>query len=329
MKKPSKISLKSLPQSLPSRIDVFICCASFEERCRSIPNNVDLSSLSRAIVCFDDSTSVLASHENANYLRKLFGQRTIDVGIRINQPLVTADSIQAGFIAASDLRAGQNYVVDITTFTHEDLLILLKILQARLTPQDQLTFVYNSAIEYSVGSPSEEKWLTKGIGEVRSVLGYPGTILPTRKLHLLVLAGFETERADRLIESYEPALISIGYGDPLESITAEHYATNREFQHRLVEKYKVVEEFTFSCSDPLATREAVLQQVNKFPGYNALVAPLNTKISTVGAALAAFEQDAIQICYATAQQYNTEAYSIPSDECYVFQIPLLMSVVAV
>lgn len=316
-----------LSKMLPPQIDVFMCCASFETRCRSIADALDVSRVGRAMLCFNSSSPVLAIQENANYLRNLLGKRTVDVDIRIDDPLKTADNLQAGFFAASELRAGQSYVIDITTFTHEDLLILLKILQSKVPPEDSLTFVYNSALEYSLGKTQGEKWLTKGIGEVRSVLGYSGRILPTKRLHFIVLTGFEAERADRLIESYEPALISVGYGSPLESISPEHHATNRGFQRRLIEKYKNVEEFAFSCLDPLDTQKAVLAQARKFPDFNVLVAPLNTKISTVGVALAAFEDESIQVCYASAQQYNTDAYSSASSECYVFQVPLLPSVI--
>ena len=57
-------------------------------------------------------------------------------------------------------------------------------------------------------------------------------------------------------------------------------------------------------------------------GHNALIAPMNTKISTVGAALLAMEDDTIQLCYATAHQYNEKGYSTPGQECYYFNVVL-------
>jgi hypothetical protein len=52
---------------------------------------------------------------------------------------------------------------------------------------------------------------------------------------------------------------------------------------------------------------------------------MNTKISTVGCALAAWEDRAIQLCYAQATRYNYAHYSTPGDTCYVFDLPELVS----
>ncbi|MDP2644327.1 MAG: hypothetical protein Q8P24_05265, partial [Desulfobacterales bacterium] len=47
------------------------------------------------------------------------------------------------------------------------------------------------------------------------------------------------------------------------------------------------------------------------PGrQDVTVAPMNTKLSTVGAALASFENSEIQVCYAQADYYNYHGYSL-------------------
>lgn len=150
--------------------------------------------------------------------------------------------------------------------------------------------------------------------------------MPSQKLHLIVMAGFEADRAERLLQEYEPSRISLGLGDPDYSISPDHYKANRLFYQKLLEKYANVLEFTFSCSDPEATREVLRTQVLGLPKHNTLIAPLNTKISTLGAALLALEDDSIQLCYATAHQYNETRYSIPGDHCYYFSaaLPALM-----
>jgi hypothetical protein len=236
-----------------------------------------------------------------------------------DDPLRTADSLHAAI--DESIAAGlRKFLVDITTFTHEGLLILLRILQFRSI--GSVDCGYTSAREYSVGDLDERKWLSKGLGEVRSVLGYPGRVLPSKKLHLIIMAGFEADRAERVILEYEPNTISLGLGDPNDSISPDHYKANRIFYERLVEKYSNVLEFTFSCSDPEKTRSALRKQVALLPDRNVLISPMNTKISTVGAALVAFDDDAIQLCYATAHRYNEQAYSMPSDHCYYFSLEL-------
>jgi hypothetical protein len=47
---------------------------------------------------------------------------------------------------------------------------------------------------------------------------------------------------------------------------------------------------------------------------------LNTKLSTVGVALAAIENPEIQICYAEPEEYNTDGYSKPGKEVTVISL---------
>jgi hypothetical protein len=101
--------------------------------------------------------------------------------------------------------------------------------------------------------------------------------------------------------------------------------TFHTFYRRLVEKYRGVSEFQFACLDPVVTKDAIERQVARSSAYNTIVAPLNTKVSTLGVALAAFENDSIQLCYAPVEQYNLDSYSRPSDDCLVFQIPMVAS----
>ena len=53
---------------------------------------------------------------------------------------------------------------------------------------------------------------------------------------------------------------------------------------------------------------------------NIVIAPMNNKISTVGASLAAISNENIQLAYAKASLYNTDGYSSPSDNVYFFKI---------
>ena len=45
---------------------------------------------------------------------------------------------------------------------------------------------------------------------------------------------------------------------------------------------------------------------------------MNTKLSTLGAALAAVERPEIQLCYARAIEYNESGYSTPSNQVTIF-----------
>ncbi len=317
MPKPTKILLTNLREQV-HLADVFVCCASFESRSQSVPAQLGGMAFTRVLICANENFPHVIK-QGAKQLQHRFGSVARLVSLNTNDPLRTADSLQEAVDDA--LKANlKRFLVDITTFTHESLLILLRIFQLRAITS--IEFLYTTAKEYSVGDPDDQKWLTKGIGEVRSVLGYPGRAVPSHKLHLIIMAGFEADRAERLLQEYEPNKVSLGLGDPDYSISPDHYKANKLFHQKLVEKYANVLEFTFSCSDPEAARDALRTQALRLPEHNILIAALNTKISTLGAALLALEDEAIQLCYATAHQYNETRYSTPGDHCYYFATAL-------
>lgn len=316
------ISLNGISERIGNNIDLFVCSASYEGRCRSVADQLPVSNVKCAVVAEQEHSARYMSG-NGEYLRERFRSATIPVMLDPANPLVTADGLHMG-IGKGMPASGGRVLVDVTTFTHESLLMLLKILSFVVTANHEIRFAYVGAAEYSVGEPDELKWLSKGVSEVRSVLGYPGLMLPSRRQHLIVLVGFEHERAAELIRTYEPSLISLGHGSAGTALEDRHQAANERF-HRLVaamaSTYGDVRHFEFSCNDPLDAQRAIERQVRVGRGYNTVVAPMNTKLSTLGAALAAQSDDTIQLCYARANQYNYKGYSIPGDKCFLIELP--------
>ena len=80
-----------------------------------------------------------------------------------------------------------------------------------------------------------------------------------------------------------------------------------------------VELFEFSCMNPIDTKHDVLNLAQRNPLYNTVICPMNTKFSTVGAGLAAIDNDHIQIAYTEAAEYNEQGYSTPGDTATIFQ----------
>ncbi|PYS47968.1 MAG: hypothetical protein DMF68_14580 [Acidobacteria bacterium] len=321
----TKIALDSLPAQFTEQVDAFICSASFEKRSTVIPSSLNRENIDRTIIFANKVGYTSLIDETAEQLKAMFGERATIASVAMENPLTVADRLQHELLHLKP-RSTNTFAIDITSFTHESLLIVLRVLREYVRPPDKVFCLYNGATDYSTGLPPDQKWLTKGVGEIRSVLGYPGRIIPTQKIHLIVLVGFETERAERIIAAYEPSELSLGYGSPLESISLPLHNLNKKFHKKLSDRYKNVSDFTFSCEDAIAAKIAVQKRVESRNGFNVFIAPMNTKVSTVGVALAALENPAIQLCYATAEQYNFEAYSTPSDQCYLFEAPLLAPV---
>lgn len=314
---PYKIA--SFAEHVVDPIDVLICSASYEDRCRSIPECISPDLVKQVLVCENEDLLTYVG-KNGQLLKDRFGDKAVGVPLNTNDPLKVADNLEYA-LAKVITAEPQRLLVDTTTFTREALLILLNLIHCNIRANNTAYFTYATAKEYSIGQKPEDKWLSKGISQIRSVLGYAGSLLPSRKLHLLVLCGFEHERAAKLIDTFEPAVTSLGFGQEEQSISHENYEINVAFHKRLCDLYQNIESFCFSLTDPLQTKNEIQKVISSKPDYNIVIAALNNKISAIGAALAAFENSEIQLCYAQANHYNYESYSIPGDEFYIFEIP--------
>ena len=301
-------------------IDVFIGSASFEARCLSVLRQLTEVSLPLAVIA-KNTTYDEAIAANLTTMRNQLNGRVEELTVSSDDPVVSAEKITT---VLDDVVTGEpkRILFDITTFTRETLLMLLFFLAGKLRTFDSVRFVYTNAKEYSVGDAPEGKWLSKGIREVRSVIGYPGQMSPTLPTHLIVLVGFEYERALELARLCEPSAVSLGISDGTEHGAAPHLPTNQRIQEELRRKLRRnlthVDTFVFKTYDADATRKALLRQSQVRTNFNTVIAPLNTKISTVGAGLLAIQDHTIQLCYAPANLYNVNKYSAPGDDYYLY-----------
>ena len=307
--------MKEVSREIGGNVDVFICSSSYENRCLSIPLQIPPQTIQRAVVL--ENVDIREVRSNADQLCIHFGPVGQMVEVNTSQPIPSADAIYHCLKELIvDLQL-QRVAVDITTFTHEQLLMLLGIL-SRLNCSTVLCF-YSGAAAYMTSDP---QWLSEGISETRSVLGFSGDISIRGGSKLVVLVGFEWERARRLIDAYDPTSLALGLGRRVDAIEDVHYKANEKYFDKLTKCFPDAIRFEFSCNDAIATAEILAEQC-KDHELAPVIAPLNTKISTVGAALAAFRDRRIQLCYAQAAVYNCVSYSIPSEFFRAFQIELV------
>ncbi|GHU80799.1 hypothetical protein FACS1894191_6840 [Clostridia bacterium] len=308
----------SLNSYVPNN-SAFLCFASFEGRCKSTAMTLDKSKIADAYIYFDPTYTDATIPSD---ISRAFSHCEIKETI-LHDPIKIADSFSK--VIDSLVEKGiENIITDITTFSHEALLILLKIQHSYRCHFKQLVCAYTGAGSYGGETTfPEQKWLSKGCKDVRNVLGYPGILKPASKTCLIVLAGFELERATRLIELIEPDRIAIGNG--IEPTNANHTDTMSYFKNRFEEwkneyRGRNCETFSFSCKDILATAESMRLLIEKNPDDNYILVPLNTKLTTVASALLAIQKPQIQLCYSIPEIYNTNNYSTPGDKITIFDL---------
>lgn len=312
-----RIEVNEVNDAISAVCELLICSASYEERSLSVPLNLS-SDGPRSVMILKNANVAGKGSEHADRIVKHFPQAAEVFEITKFAAVRTADLLSDAIQKQLELGVSK-ICVDVTTMTHETLLIVFRLLNYLLKEDHHsVTYLYNPAAEYDPGTPQDKKWLSKGVSHVGSILGFSGDLLPSRKNHLVVLVGFEVNRASGLIDVFEPASMSFGYGDQ-SSFNEEHRRVNEKKHKRLSARYSNAEHFGFSPSDAYQVRDQILSHAQEHSDKNLIVAPMNTKISTLGCALAALANPRIQLCYASAVTYNSGNYSKPSEECLIFQ----------
>lgn len=317
-----KVNVSNI-NSVIDNVDLFICSSGFEVRSKSFALALDTEKIKEAFIFhIDENYSI--SHEN---LKELQGKHSQLKKIEHpkNNPLETYDIINYNldkFYTQFSNNENLNIVIDVTTFTREILLILFKAINQKIyIDKSNIRLVYTPAENY----PCE--WLTKGVRYIRSIFGYSGMILPSKKLMLVILNGFENERTEEIINSFEPNAILLGKPSYTASINGNLGTRGHEKFEQIKQKHlsTIVEEFEFSCVEVDKTIITIEELIKKYEEeYNIVLSPLNNKVSTIAAAFAALKNENIQVCYASANQYNINEYSTPCDYFLVFEMNKLL-----
>jgi hypothetical protein len=322
-----KIPLDQLINEFAGCRGVLLVGLGFDQRCLAVLSSFPRNDLLEVIGVSNAGWMSQGRH-NIEKFRALTNPECAVVGQDAKGVIDVADELSrrlGPFVADPSIEL----LIDITSLSHELLVLVLGMLN-QLGGLNRTTLLYVGAAAYSTNTEPGEMWLSRGVKDVRSVLGFPGNMLPSRRLHLTILTGFEVERAAEVILRYEPSSLSIGLGAKGQSVSEAHHNKNQEFFDRIAafassQDYGTddVARFSFSCISPTETRDQLIEHISSLEGFkqrNLVVCPLNTKLSTVGVVLAAIEYPDIQICYAEPEQYNTEGYSSPGTDVTIVKL---------
>ena len=318
----NKIKINRVEEILSNEIDLFICSSSFEKRCQVIPLALSKFNVKKSYVFYNDDFSKKIK-KNAKKLVKILGMNnTIRIPISLDDSSRTYIKIYKELNETLKDESIKKIVVDITTFTHEALLLLLKVLVLLKRKDQELEFLYNGAKDYSVNEVKpEDKWLTKGVKDSRTIIGYSGITDLTLKDHLIIVFGFEKDRTNKLINDFEYNNITLAFGKEDGSIKKSHYIINKKRHEELVNSYENINELEMTLTDPDIAKKEILEYVATID-ENVVVMPMNNKLSTLGIGLAAIENKKIQLYYSLAARYNKSGYSKPSKSLYHYKLDI-------
>lgn len=315
----NKVKLSKLNSMLQDEYDVFMCCSSFEARCTSVPQKLQKKKFKKVLI-FKNKYGSSAIQEHSKVLEGFFPATSKVLDMDFEDPLGIADTISSE-IGKGFASKRISVLIDISTFTHEALMICLRILSLKKNIAS-ITCTYVNASDYCPDLPANKKWLSRGCKNLHSVLGYSGVLFPSQKNRLIVIVGYEYHRAADIISLFEPNSLTLVYGSPENSTTEKNKDANKlyvELVQDMSFEYSNVECEQIPCNDPDQTATILEQIYERHPDENLIIIPMNNKLSTVGVVKSLLNNQAVQACYAPAVVYNEENYSLPGNDCYIYK----------
>lgn len=312
-----KIQIKNINDFLNKKIDLFLCSSSFDNRCFVLLESLSSNNIDRVAVChFENNYRI--SETNLSKIGIHFGEKMEVLLLRKHNPISVYDLF---YNLLMTLSSKSNVLIDTTTLTRENLLILIKVIVQNFSSLNvQLSYTPSSAY-YKEDSKPEELWLSKGVRDIRTIIGYSGDFSSIKELLLIVLVGFEYERSETLIEAFEPTQLYIGQSLDSTSINSSLAKINNEHFQKIKLSNPQCKAFNFSCIDIETTRKELINIIEENrEKYNIVISPMSNKLSTIATALVVLEYPDVQICYASTNQYNIEMYSSPCDYVYIMSL---------
>jgi hypothetical protein len=299
--------------------DLFIASASYEERTLAAAQLLSTSYRARcAIIYFNreviEDPSSDKGRKNRDKLVELLARhcdRVDQVAGSWQEPKEQLLALRNALLPRDGgPGAGSAFTIDTTTFSRESLLTTMALLR---------THYADPSIRVLYTSPSEHgSWLSQGFREVRNVMGFGGIQHSSLQTVLVVLSGFEPDRASRIIEEHEPAKVLLGIGDPPTKVKFLERNLNEQ---KLILARQEVERFSFPTSDISGCQARLEDLLRPYLGnYNVVLAPMSTKLSTLAVFLFAERHPEVQVTYCVPGEYNTEDYSTGADQIFIGEL---------
>lgn len=299
--------------------DFFIVCASYEYRTTVVTENLAEDYIAKKGIIYVNKEFLEGRSEhtvssNRDKLKESLDRHCDDVKVIEGSWIDSKfqfDELKKALTSKDIDLSSLAITIDISTFNREALLIAIALLRASY-PKAIIRTIYVSPVDHG-------DWLSRGFRCTRNIIGFPGVQQSSKPTLLVVLSGFEPDRVHKVIEEYEPKLVLLGIGDPP---TAPPFLERNIEEQKLILARQEVEKFSFpanhikDCWDRL--EDLVVPYLNDF---NVILAPMSTKLSTIGALLLGEHHQEIQLAYCVPGEYNIDDYSTGADEIYIEEIP--------
>lgn len=199
------------------------------------------------------------------------------------------------FIKAHKINLKENEIyLDISTFNRQNLLTILYLFRKK-------NGINKITCYYTIPKKTNEK-ISKSACNYSTIPLFGGRQSIDKNKLLLLLVGFEFDRARYLWEKVEPAKTIIAIGD--KPTDYKFLKFNKKIVSDL-RKLIPSSDVNISARDPFTAQQDIEKIIKKYrASYNIIVAPMNTKIQTLGLYLAWERYPDIQIVYSCPEKFG-------------------------
>jgi hypothetical protein len=298
--------------------DLFISCVSYEPRSTGILQKLISSYRCKAGIFlvnekFEKYSKV---QENKEIIMGLLTKsRNFDntsfVAISIDNPLKSIIEIDRIIKAVFTNKEKLKITLDFTTFPRGELLTILYYLR-HLSSLGSIRLLYVSPQDYG-------DWLSEGYTQTIVPPFFEGPSSLDKKMALLLLTGFEYDRAINLIDDIQPSTVIIG--KPKPGTSDKFIDISDRIVDQLVKTRKVESKiYEVPANDPFNCQSTIESIIKDHPDYDFLVAIMGSKLEVLGTYLAYEKSKNFRIIYALPLIYNVGDYSKGCNNVYEIYI---------
>lgn len=288
--------------------DVFIVCSSFEERTTAIVERLDerYEMLNSFVFKYDEKNRTnlrdLNYEKIINKLRE-HSKSIFSIICSHHDPLDGIFKFKNLCKNRSIELQNKNITIDITTFTKQYLLVLLKFIENEKPKSIRL--FYTEPEDYAV------KWgrpLSSGLIDIISVPTYGGHFYIHKENLLILLLGYEGDRAYAVWERLAPHKTIVLIGKP--SFNNSWEGRVEQFNEKLISKLPKEAINYISALNPFEVSKNMDELIDQYSQkFNIVISPLGPKPQAIGCYLSVKKYPDVQIIYSLPKFYEEEYFS--------------------
>ncbi len=305
----------------------FFCHSSYESRTlASMRLSEGLQGVDTAFVLHsDDFLESETYRHNHIQLVQYFGSISTNDPVQIPMQCGVKDGMldTCSALITESLNRADDIAIDITTFNRGRMIYLLNfILMER--GNKPLYLFYTEPEKYGTEKNGKRgAWLTKGVKNIVSVPGFQGDKQENRESLLVLLLGYDSERAVNDIEAVNPdKIVVLSQGTlkcrrGLQEVYLKSYSTVLERYADRIVNILTVPPYGWEAVYDVLTRIYALYK-NQF---NMSAILHGTKMQVFGAVTFCQKNPNIELIYVEPEKYNCEAFTQGVGQTWWLDVP--------